>query len=548
MDKKKKIIIGLLISMFFIWVSPANAQKPNEIQFGNENHVYDVGNDSITFFLKALDENGKRMTEVDAPDLETHFVLIEDGDTVPRSRWKVKTLTEGQRIPAGYTFSVLIDRNIPIEGKGQIFEALKSLVESAHDSSVYISFFGDSVTQSKLVTKQNYKNFKEQFKKGANEKCFYSALYSKLSEFEWGYGTLIDSVKWEAGHQINDTISLRAQNNDGKNLLFIFTESSKIPSIEYLTILEINEYLKTAQYVPKVYAFYYKTEEGINESLERHLKSVTKPRDTNGNIISSRLGDYMTSNNIDSLLVSFMQAVRNEMYDFALTYQVPEKNTYTGEMVNYEALWDDQRIGIASFSIGTSLNPWPNRAENTSESLKKYLISLIVALATIVLFIIIMKILIPGVKSKAFAAKYYKRYRPIVLTENVKNIKLRCPLCRMEIMPDEKVVTKCKHIMHVHCWKANDFKCVEYGQNCKEGIQDHVHWKELFSMKTLRDCSLTIMGVIAGLVSWIIYDLTGRGLFKGLAKGIVKIFFGEKAQSLNITDLCTTEISSFLTI
>ncbi len=551
MDKKKKIIIGLILSMFFIWASPTNAQTPNVIQFGNESHKYDVGNDSITFFLKVLDEKGKRMPEVNTSDMVEHFVLIEDGDTISKSRWNVKTLTEGQRIPADFTFSILVDLNIPKDGKKQIFTAVDSLVASAHDSCVFLSFFGDDVSQSQLVTKQNCREFEGQFKNGAEKKYFYSALYGKLSEFEWVKGALVDSVRWEVGYddKKNEAFKNRVQNGEGKNLLFVFAESSMLPSIEEIDFPAVVDYNEKAVYAPKVFAFFYDAGNGISEDMESTLQGVTEPRDANHEIIPNRRGFYMSSNNIDSVLTSFKQAVRNEMYDFALTYKVPEKKTYSGGIVNYEALWDDERIGESSFStIGTPENSWPKREESTSYSLKKYLIALIVTLATIVLFIIIMKILIPGIKSKTFAAKYYKRYKPVALSENVKNVKLRCPLCRMEIMPDEKVVTKCKHIMHVNCWKVNDYKCVEYGQNCKEGIQDHVHWKELFSMGTLRDCFLAIMGIMAGFVSWMIYELTGRGLFKGMAAGIVKTFFGNEARSLSIIGECVNKVSSFLTI
>jgi hypothetical protein len=551
MDKKKKIIIGLSLSLFFIWASPIiKAQTPNAIQFGNESHKYDINNDSITFFLKVLDENGKRMTQVEASDLEEHFTLIEDQDTVPRDRWEVNTLTEGQRIPADFTISVLVDLNIPKDGKKQIFNAVASLVESANDSCVYLSFFGDDVTQSQLVTKQNCKDFEGRFKNGTENKCFYSALYGKLSEFEWVEGSLKDSIKWEDGYddQKNEEFKKRVQNGEGKNLLFVFTESSILPDIEEIDFPAFVDYNAKAVYAPKVFAFFYDAGNGISEDMESTLQGVTEPRDADHDIIPNRQGFYMPSNSIDSVVNSFKQVVRNEMYDFALTYKVPDKKIYSGGAVNYEALWDGQKIGLEAFSIGTPENPWPKRPESTGDSFVKYLIALLVTLATIVLFIIIMKILIPGVKSRVFSTKYYKPYKPVALSENVKNVKLKCPLCRTEIMPGDKVVTKCKHIMHVKCWKSNEYKCVEYGQNCKEGIQEHIHWKELFGMGTVRDCYLAIMGIMAGLVSWIIYELSGRGLFKSIATGIVTTFFGNEAHSLSIVSECVNKVSSFLTI
>jgi len=173
----------------------------------------------------------------------------------------------------------------------------------------------------------------------------------------------------------------------------------------------------------------------------------------------------------------------------------------------------------------------------------KYLIALMVTLLTILFFFFIMKVVIPLVKSKMFTVKYYQRY------EGEENIQKRvCHYCKQEIVPGQMVVKKCKHIMHVHCWIQNGYKCSEYGQNCKTGIQDHVEWNELFTMTAFRDCHQTIMGILAGLVSWVIYELSGRGSFTGLAKGIVNSFFTNEEQIINLYDTCVTKVSAFLTI
>jgi hypothetical protein len=166
-----------------------------------------------------------------------------------------------------------------------------------------------------------------------------------------------------------------------------------------------------------------------------------------------------------------------------------------------------------------------------------------VAFLTFAFFFLIMKVLIPFLKSKRFASKYYKPYQP---EEGV--TRRICHYCRQDILPGQKVVVKCKHVMHVGCWQQNGYKCVEYGQNCKEGIQDHVNLAEMFSQASIRDTYQTLAGVLAGLVSWIVFELTGRGMFGSLGAAIANTFFFNEEQKGNLLTDCSGKVSALLTV
>lgn len=521
-----------------------NAQDVKQIQFCDKKYEYGVGKDSITLFLKVLDSDGNRSTEVTTADLEKYLVVYEDDkNIISNDRRTILSLSSGQRIPADYTFSVLVDLSIPEEGKTQIYDVIGNLVDSAPDSCVYLSFFGDNISSSKLVTKQNYKELEPEFHKGATSKFFYGALYSKLVEFGGSNLELESSVKvLENGYSKNDAIKIRAGENKDKNLLFVFTEGSKRPEDEAITFVEVTDYQKDKSHiVPKVYAFYY-TGNGFDENVKLTFEGVTSPRDDAGQILSDRRGAYKPSDDLNSVLEDFQQVVQDAMYDFAYIYEATEGKIYSGK-TTYIAEWKGSQMGNGAYSIGTAENPWPTHEESTVDTLVKYLIAIIATLLTIVFFFCVMKILIPYIKSKSFALKYYKKYEPEA------NIQRRiCHYCKQDIQPGQMVVVKCKHIMHVHCWHQNGYKCAEYGQNCKTGIQDHIEWKELLTMSSLRDCYQTIAGICAGLVSWVLYELMGRGGFTSMATGIVNTFFTNEEQQLNLYDTCVTKVSAFLTI
>jgi hypothetical protein len=541
MDKKGKMTMRKFLTfiVFLSSVLTLSAQDVKEIQFSDKKYEYGIGKDSISLFLKVLDSDGNRSSEVTGTDLEKYLVIYEDGKIISSDRRDIQELSSGQRIPSDFTFSVLVDLSIPEEGKSQIYETVGNLVKSAPDSCVYLSFFGDEVTRSEVITRQNYADYKSKFLKSSDNKFFYGAIYSKLAEFSSTKAEFEDSARTEDDYRKNADIIDRARNNKDKNILCVFTEGNIRPEDETISFVEVTEY--EANVVPKVYAFYY-TGNGIDENVELTLQGVTNPRDIDGNILKDRQGAYSPSEDLRSVLRNFEEVVKDAMYDFAFTYQATDGRVYSGK-VDYTAEWKGENRGSGSYSIGAAETPWPVRGESAGDSVIKYLVALLVTLLTIGLFFAVVKILIPYIKQRSFSVKYYKKYVP---EENVQ--RRTCYFCKQEILPGQMVVTKCKHIMHVHCWQQNGYKCSEYGQNCKTGIQDHIDWNELLTRSSFRDCYQTITGILAGLLSWIVYELLGRGIFTSLAKNIVNICFFNEVQRVNLYDTCVTKVSAFLTI
>ena len=535
---KKLWLMGALCVM----VLQAAAQDVSKIEFCDKKYEYGIGKDSITLFMKVLDSNGNSCKDLSPNDLEKYLVVYEDKGIIAPDRRKISFVSSGQRIPSDFTFSVLVDLSIPEEGKGQIFEAFGQLVESAPDSCVYLSFFGDEVTASQLVTKANLKSFEPKFRAHAENKYFYGALYAKLAEFNSKGAELEGEVNTADGYARNTAIVTRAQKAKEKNILFVFTEGNMRPTDETISFVEVTDYQSDATHlVPKVFAFYY-TGEGMDENVELTLQGVSTPRDANGHVLKERKGSYIPSADLGNVLSNFEQVVKDAMYDFAFTYQATEGKAYTGR-VAYTAEWKGMETGTADYSIGTAETPWPLHEESAGDTMTKFLVAVLVALLTVMFFFLVMKVLIPLVKSKSFAAKYYRKYVP---EENVQ--RRICTYCRQNIEPRQMVVMKCKHIIHVGCWQQNGYKCVEYGQNCKEGIQEHVDLKDMFSPASMRESMQVVSGIMAGLVSWIIFELTGRGLFPFVGDAVAKTFFLNKEQMGNFFDDCSGKVSAFLTV
>lgn len=540
MDKKKKVIRNVFIMCLLTLTSLASAfgqSAEQTIQFCGKQYGSVAGNDTITLFFNILDENGEKMNEYTVNELERHLTLEENESVISSSRCNIRMISSGKRIPEEFTFSVLVDRSIPNAGKLMIYDAINNLVQSAPDGCVYLSFFGDDVTRSESITKENFKNYKDDFRKSSTEKYFYGALYSKLAEFSFSNAPYEDSVRFAPGYKRSNAIASRASKNIDKNVLFVFTEGDKRPTYEKnIAYLEVTKYQEeTNHIVPKVFAFYY-TENGEDPSIENVLKGICFSNNP------ERQGEYMPANDMASVLENFNKIVNDNMYDFSYTYKVAPSQTYSGN-VKYTAIWRGDEAGAVTYSIGTVESPWPERVESTADSAAKYLVALLVAALTIVFFYVVMKIIVPYCQSKAFAKKYYKKYVPDA------NVSKRiCHYCRQEIQEGQTVVMKCKHVMHRDCWQQNGYKCPEYGQSCSTGFQKHVEWSEMLSKKSFRDCLQMIAGICAGFVSWIVYELVGRGMFRSASKAIVNVFLTNEEQKNVLFDDCVNKTSAFLAI
>ena len=539
MDKKKTLIPRLFVAclLFFIAATTVSAQNVKQIKFCDKKYEYGIGKDSITLYFNVLDLEDKPIRNLKESELSNYLVIKEDGNIISPTRSKTFQISTGQRIPSEYTFSVLVDLSIPEAGKAKIYDAICKLVESAPNGCVYLSFFGDEVTPSVALTKDNVTKFKDSFNKTSENKQFYGALYAKLAEFSKSKAEFEESVITSSDYKRNSEISQRAYKNQDQNILFVFAEGYKSPTIEEnIAFLEVTEYQKgTTHIVPKVFAFYY-TEEGQDADIENVLQGVCNPH------VEGHEGKYMPANDMAQVLNDFMEVVNDQMYDYAFVYKATDSKKYFGK-TSYVAEWKGDALGKGEFSIGSAEQPWPEHSESTMDTLIKFLIAILVTLLTIAFFFAVMKVLVPFIQSKAFEVKYYKKYVPEA------NVSRRiCHYCKQEILEGQSIVVKCKHIMHVHCWQQNGYKCAEYGQNCKTGIQSHVEWKELLTWKSLKDCHQTMAGIFAGFISWVLYELAGRGGFDGLSKTIVSTFYTAKEGLPDLSTECIGKTSAFLTI
>lgn len=67
-------------------------------------------------------------------------------------------------------------------------------------------------------------------------------------------------------------------------------------------------------------------------------------------------------------------------------------------------------------------------------------------------------------------------------------------------------------------------------------------------MNSIKDCSQTFSGIVAGFISWILYEFFGRGLFNGLSESITNVFYSKHTEMQTLYLDCVNKTSAFLTI
>ena len=506
-----------------LFASQAYADKPKieRIKLIDKSIEYKAGNDTVTIFFKLYDEYNRSHDVFTPEELMENISIYENNVLISDARLSFNVAGD-VKIPEEYTFSLMVDLSIPEKGMALIKQSIHQLVGQAADSSVFISFFGNEVSPSELITKQNLSQFDDKFAERHDRKMLYSALYAKLVEFDLGSHELESSIAVKDGYCRNAAIAERAVKNQDKNILFVFTEGRITPDYDdAISSFNIRDYQinKVSEVVPRVNAFYY-TEQGNDPFLEELLTFLCKPK-RNGELIEELQGEYYEADKMNSVTKKFESQIRETMADYSFSYAVDEDASYSGR-VSYSAKWGKRDLGESQeVSIGTAERPWPVRKEAAFTTVLKYILALVIAMLGYALFFFVQKVLVPWGRSKVFAMKYYK---PYVQEANVS--RRVCHFCKQEIQPGHMVVTKCKHIMHVGCWQQNGFKCAEYGQNCKTGIQPHVDWKSLLTRSSLKDSMQIFSGIMAGFVCWVLYELVFSGCFFAPATWITDLAYG----------------------
>ncbi len=374
--------------------------------------------DTLFLYFRIVDNSTGKKVIWD--DLKETSAIMETGGNPPR-KGIIKKITEKtvkrERIARNAAFWLIVDRAIPAGEMRNIRETVRNTVENLPDSTVFISFFDSEVTESKLITRENFDDFRDEFTFKEGTKNLYRAILKKFEE----------ATQYDREPGI------------GKYLL-IFTDG-KINASDPLEVDRIVEFHEQIKKIDR------ETENNVQIHAFRYGESEPFVDMTLEDICGTK-GNYYSLQDAESIINSLHQFIDDLSADYELMLVNNPNKVYNGQdltlgiEIRKEVL--DKASGLKNYRIGSKERPIVTG--KTGED-----VYFAIVLGFIILFItfFIIQVGIPFITSRfvRFEKKYVQTYVPIqdVIYEP-------CAFCGEPLEEGEKVVVKCIHKTHWQCW------------------------------------------------------------------------------------------------
>ena len=485
-------------------VEEKNAPYKIDMHFAKQS--WSEKGDTLFLRFRIADKNNRKITWADLK--QENSIIREDGGNPPDKEVIIKRITqkEGKQVENSEDIShnvvcwFMVDRSKTISDNDMqsMMTAIEKTIETLPDSSAYISFFDKQITERELITKNNFHEFEKEFKVTANAKNLYQSIMHNFEFF------------------VDDP-----QKQDAAKYLLVFTDGK----IDENSFSEVKELLKYADLIKEIdntrenhvqiHAFRYGAFSLADQALISICKQHRKPE---------LKGGFYPAENVAGIIDSLRGLMGNLTADYELILINNVGKIYNGTKLTLQvvvAKENEKAVGKIEYAIG-SKEVVITTGETTDD------IYLAVILGVIIVFIafFIMQVGVPYLifRSTNFEKKYVKPYEPIATTEG--EVHEVCSHCQEPLERGELIVVKCPHKIHWDCWIENGYKCVEYGQNCKDGIQFHFDKKHPFDLKkSPYYLKWAMAGMISGLFIWIVFRLTLKlNLFSGFINGLLNTF------------------------
>jgi hypothetical protein len=237
-------------------------------------------------------------------------------------------------------------------------------------------------------------------------------------------------------------------------------------------------------------------------------------------------GGFYPAHNIAGIVDSLSGFMDNLSADYELILVNNIGKIYNGTYLALQVIIDKEdrtAVGNIRYAIGSK-----EKVIITGKTSDDTYLAILLGVIILFLAFFIMQVLIPYIihKRTNFEKKFVKPYE----TNDDDVVYEACSFCQEPLEVGDLIVTKCPHKIHWDCWKDNGYKCVEYGQNCKDGVQFHFDKKHPFDLKkSPYYMKWAMSGMIGGFFIWIFFLLSSKlTLFPNLIKGLLNVFYPER--------------------
>ncbi len=488
--------------------------------------------DTLYVDLKVLDPEGKKeFYKLD----KSKVTVWEDGTNNPNIVPKVNSvidIRDKRVISDQLSMLFLIDRSgsIAQEDLTKQYSLISDILNSDTKAKVYLSFMDNSVTPSRLATKDNLKYaFAEEFivKEGA-QKYLYKAVIAKMEELSSAPATYYPEITHT---DFEDS---------AQKILFVLTDGkvknedrSPIGGDEYYSwkedILALSKRMEDSDepYIPICCIFMGDPDDSESESGELVMEALcaTTPPNNARVDLKGKFFKVFSANELQNTIEGSLDSIAA---DYRLVLVNPGGKIYDGtERVLTITVQDDQHdpaVGQLPYAFGNKqVQIRVPSKEGSQSNLSIILLGLCYGLVFTALIYIVLQYLLPWIQYKVFCKRYVVKY---VGNKDGSSVEQQlCYHCKEPFVKGDIIVTKCEHVVHWECWKENRNRCPEYGaHSCRKGI----HYYNQDKLSDHRNAPYFLMwlvyGLLAGLVSWVFMRLLySETLFSSLINGLLHL-------------------------
>ena len=439
-----------------------------------------------------------------------HVDVLSDGEYLT-----VKDLSRlpnsGGIIPDNILVSLLVDKSIRLDDMDKVRSAVTKFVDALPENTVYISFFDEQLRSTKRITRDNFDDFTDEFSISTNYKLLFDAALKKFRELSGEKASITDPTLIEKIDNVEIThyLVLLTDGRVDENNLRTADDIQKFS--EYVQLLDMDPNNKRRVEIHAVR--FGEEEEDVDQTLS-YLCVDLRNHDVRGGLYISDPEAF-----IEKLKISDK---RYPDYELAVLFR-EGKIHYGAEKemmirINYE---ENNAVGMKDYAVGTLLRP----VKQGSHNLWSLLWGFLLWAALLGITFLVVQILIPFLRVYItdFDRRYVRKY------SFEKDTAHDCHYCLNEIKDGEEIVTKCKHIVHKHCWVENGCQCADYGKHCKTGKQFLFDSQKVFSRENrLYFMPHILYGMTGGFIAWFIFQMTNfwfPHLFESFATYLLAKFY-----------------------
>lgn len=400
--------------------------------------------------------------------------------------------------------------SMKIENQKQAIEELKELLPP---DNLHIAFIkNQTVSETLPATDYVLANY---FQADPGKKYLYRSILSKIDEIKGSMSTYFPNAQQDTTFKhLTSKQNVLIILSDGK----VYNQDMPLDPDHFALQRKIIQESDSITQIPIFYINLETKEHGQTNEAETLMQFLCKK--TNGK--------YLNSYDQTVVLNLFDKQYANYCFSFIN----PAQKIYRGKKhtLQLNCYQGDKLIASdnINYYVGSIYNPV---IINGLTTLQVILQGSLFGILALVLFYIIFQFITPCFHYLVFRKKYVTRYIGKNMSYNGILVGPDCYFCKAPFEIGDKIVVKCQHVLHQSCWEENEYKCPEYGRNCKTG-RLYYNRKNLFDQHNASFyLSWIISGAIAGLVAWICFTANAHSHENFFLINIIQLMFGVNPDS-----------------